>query len=174
MIGTHFKRTCALNIRSTRLLQALSLSTVTLLTLATVLILTVLALMPVVVLALGEQNEGQRDFVLAPQGKYMNCSTIAGRTGMQPMPRYLTKLQVNGETAHARLMDFRLEREQHLGYVGGDEPENHRFVYPSSKFGLTVGQEVEIELQDLEIFDAIRTAIVEGRVDVGARMKIIK
>jgi hypothetical protein len=103
-------------------MQALSLSTLTLLTLATVLILTLIALMPVLVLALAEQNEGQRDFILAPQGNYANCSTVAVRTGVQPMPRFLAKVKMSGETAHARFLDFKLEREQHLGNLGGDEP----------------------------------------------------
>jgi hypothetical protein len=60
-------RNCTVNIKSSRLMSILSLSTMTLLILASIVIITIIAVTPIVILGLGELQEGQRDLIITPK-----------------------------------------------------------------------------------------------------------
>lgn len=36
-------------------------------------------------------------------------------------------------------MDFKIEKQNHLGKIGGDEPEGHNYIYVHEQNRLSVG-----------------------------------
>lgn len=102
-------------------MSCLSLSTMTLLILASVVIISIINVTPIVILGLGELQDGQRDLIINPKLDFVNVSKIAAISGQKAMPRINTGLFINnGQQANAWFMDFTLEKQMHLGTIGGD------------------------------------------------------
>ena len=94
-------------------------------------------------LGLGELSSGQRDIILTPQMSYLNASKISEMGGVTTLPRMVQSMVINGSIwSDGWLMDFRGERENHLGTIGGDEPEGHNYFYGHYSLEVEEGQEV--------------------------------
>lgn len=55
------------------------------------------------------------------------------------MPRKSSIIKINNgeQSGKGWFMDFKEEAQQHLGTIGGDEPEFHNYVYLHSSFGFS-------------------------------------
>jgi hypothetical protein len=124
------RKACAVEIKSNSLMSCLSLATMTLLVFASVVIITIIAVTPIIILGIGELPEGQRDIIIQPRLDYFNASKISAVGGVNTMPRYFAMMATDyGKQVSCWFMDFQLERDHHLGTIGGGEPPNHNFVY---------------------------------------------
>jgi hypothetical protein len=93
----------------------------TLLILASIVIITIIAVTPIVILGLGELQEGQRDLIIYPKQDFINTTKLSALSETTAMPRLKVHLVVDsGRQATGWFMDFKLEKEKHLGTLGGD------------------------------------------------------
>lgn len=93
---------------------------------------------------------------------------------MPVMPRTKLYVSINqGSPATAWLMDFKLEKEHHLGTIGGDEPQNHSAIYVNEDLGVKAGEKVNLTLVHKDILKALKNAIIEDKVRVEDKNKAI-
>lgn len=101
---------------------------------------------------------GQRDLIIKPTKNFLNATRISELTNNVAMPRFSSMMVYkNTQIATVWFMDFSLEKQQHLGTIGGDEPANHRFIYAHESLDIKAGEKVSISLGEKTILNAIRT-----------------
>jgi hypothetical protein len=124
------RRGCAISLQSGTLINSLVFATMVLLVFSSIVIISIISVTPVVMLAIGELGSGQRDIILQPRLDYINATRITEVAAMPAMPRIKTYLEIDGRAnAMGWLMDFQLERDNHLGTIGGNEPPQHSLIY---------------------------------------------
>lgn len=84
---TKLKRSCAVEIKSNKLMSCLSLSTMSILTLASIVLITIINVTPIVILGLAELEGGQRDLILYPEQAFFNATKMQAIAGQPVMPR---------------------------------------------------------------------------------------
>jgi hypothetical protein len=139
------KTSCSLPLKSGNLINALVFFTITLLILSSIVIITIISVTPIVMLAIGELQSGQRDIILTPRLDYLNATKLSEVGNVSAMPRHRAYMAVNSASnVVGWFMDFKLEKQNHLGTIGGDEPDNHSYIYAHESIGLVKGQQARI------------------------------
>lgn len=88
-------------------------------------------------LAIGELQSGQRDIILEPRLDYLNTTKLSEVGSVVAMPRHKVHMAINSASnVVGWFMDFKLEKQNHLGTIGGDEPDNHTYVYTHESIGV--------------------------------------
>lgn len=159
------KKSCSIDIKSSNLMSCLSLSTMTLLVFASIVMMTIISVTPIIILGIGELPEGQRDIIIEPRLEYLNSTKLSEAGRVTALPRVKLYLGLDkGRAVTGWLMDFRSEREHHLGNIGGDEPPMHNFIYAHEELGFAVDQEITLTLLQKNLLEGVRNAVMENRL----------
>jgi hypothetical protein len=91
------------------------------------------------------------------------------------LPRIKLYFELGGDLrATGWLMDFKAEREHHLGTIGGDEPSNHSFIYAHEELGFPVGSEVALTLLQKNLLNALGTAVEKEKVQTPNKNEVMR
>ena len=165
----------AVDIKSSRLMSCLSLSTITLLVLASVVIITIISVTPIIILGIGELPEGQRDIIIKPRLQHLNATQLSTVGGVTAMPRLAAAmLTPAGRQLDCWFMDFTLEKEKHLGTIGGGEPAGHSYIYAHEDTGLEAEQQVNLTFLHKHTLLALQTALQERHIQTPNSDKIMQ
>ena len=157
---TQLRKSCLLNIKSSRLISCLSLSTMILLVFASIVIMTIISVTPIIILGIGELPSGQRDIIITPRVDFINSTKLEQISQLSVMPRSKLFMSLNNANfVTVWLMDFQKERDNHLGTIGGGEGPNHNFIYAHEDVRIGVDQEVQLNLMDNKILIKLKTMI---------------
>jgi hypothetical protein len=93
----------------------------------------------------GNFNLASGDIILTPRLDYLNATKLSEVGNVSAMPRHRAYMAVNSASnVVGWFMDFKLEKQNHLGTIGGDEPDNHSYIYAHESIGLVKGQQARI------------------------------